>query len=81
MPTVTVVYGTTVYVYAACACVIQSTYINSVISSDYAHFVRLNDRPTWVYHIGDEGGMAAVSVGQLSEFQSELESITMVFHC
>ena len=31
----------------------------------------------WVYHIGDEGGMAAVSVGQISEFQSELESITV----
>ena len=24
---------------------------NSVISSDYyTHFVRLNDKPTWVYH-------------------------------
>ena len=31
----------------------------------------------WVCHIGDEGGMAAVSVGQISEFQSELESVTV----
>ena len=44
------------------------------------HFVRLNNRPTGVYHIGDEGWMAAVSIGQISEFQSELESIT-VYHC
>ena len=31
---------------------------------------------TGVYYIGDEGGIAVVAVGQLTEFQPELESIT-----
>ena len=35
----------------------------------------------WVYHIGDEGEMAAVSVGQILEFQSELNNgPTWVYH-